>query len=231
MKSSKNIIMIILMLIALCRQAFAQNAKLDSIYRLEQFEELAQKGHWEVVKQKKGVTLSYRKLKVADTLDIRELSASFTILSTVGHIIEHVKQPLRMQEWNEGVRHSELLENQDSTWVSHITFDIPYPFPQQELIARYDVDRDRERVTISTRSVPNYKDLKKGVNREKYNWGRWSLYPKDNGSVQVTFTVISLSNSNIPRFIKDPIIKRKLINSFINLKDKLSGPVLFKPGS
>ena len=214
--------MIILVIIMLCRQAFSQNVALDSITRLQEFERLAQKGPWEIAKQKKGVTLSYRKLKVADTLNIRELSASFTILSTIDSIIEYIKQPLRIEEWNEAVRFSELLHSEDSTWVSHTTFDIPYPFPQQELVSKYVVNQDDKKVIISSQSVPNYTKLKEGINRERYNWGKWLLLPLDNGLVQVTFSAVSLSNSSIPRFIKDPIIRRKLVNSFIKLKNQLS---------
>lgn len=222
MKSSKITIMIILMIVILCRQAFAQNPVLDSITGLQEFERLAKKGPWEIVKQKKGVTLSYRKLKVADTLNTRELSASFKISSSIDSIVEYIRQPLRIKEWNEAVRFSELLHREDSTWVSYTTFDIPYPFPQQELVSKYVIDHDGKKVIVSAQSVPNYITSKKGVNRERYNWGKWLLIPLDNGLVQVTFSAVSLSNSSIPRFIKDHIIRQKLFNSFVKLKNQLS---------
>nr|WP_299337801.1 hypothetical protein [Allomuricauda sp.] len=222
MKSTKITIMIILMIIILCRQAFGQNTALDSVTDLNEFERLAEKGPWEIAKQKKGVTLSYRKLKVADTLNIRELSASFKTSSSIDSIIAYIKQPPKIKEWNEAVRFNELLYGEDSTWVSHTTFDIPYPFPQQELVSKYTINHKDKKVIVSSRSVPNYITLKKGINRERYNWGNWLLLPLDNGLVQVTFSAVSLSNSSIPRFIKDPIIKRKLVNSFIKLKNQLS---------
>jgi len=221
MTSIKTTVMIILMIIILCRNAFTQNPVLDSITQLEEFENIAEKGQWEIAKQKKGITLSYRTLKVNDTLNTRELAVNFTISASNNRFIEFIKNPVKVENWNEGVRQNKLLESGDSTWVSSTIFDIPYPFPQQELVSRYTIHEEKGTMNISICSEPNYIAIKKGYNREKHNWGRWQLQPKSKGEVEVTFSAVSLSNSSIPRFIKDPILKRKLVNSFIKLKDQL----------
>ncbi|TMU50693.1 hypothetical protein [Flagellimonas algicola] len=213
--------MILLLIFFLCRQAFVQSARLDSISGLDQLEALAEKGSWKVAKNKKGIVLNCRKLKVAETSKILELTASFTISSSVDRIIEHLKQPQRIQQWNEAVLHSELIEDRGSIWISHTTFNVPSPFPPQELISRHEVNQTADEVIINTRPVPNHRDPEEGVLREKYNWSGWSLRPSDNGTVHITFTVASLSICGIPRFIKDPIIKRKYINSFVKLKNQL----------
>lgn len=217
----KIIVLVCITTIVNIAKALAQNNVLDSITELRQFTAMARVSDWEPVKQKQGVLVKYRKLNIGDTLKVRELSVHFTVNASLDSIVFNLKQPFKIEIWNEVVRESSLLKNGDSNWISHIIYNIPYPFSQQDLITGYTLKNVNKNIVITTRSLPGYIAPLKGVHRERFNLGQWVLSPDNSGKISVTFSAVSLSNAKIPRFIKDPIIQKKLLNSFIKLKNLL----------
>jgi hypothetical protein len=200
----------------------AQNESLDNVKTLKAFVSIAKKGKWKEVKYKKGVSLNYRDLVVSDTIKTRQLSAKFKLnYCTIDSIISHIKLPKHVKLWNDGVKDIRLLKNEGSSWISHATYNIPFPFKQQDLVTYSTLSQEGNLYIISSTSLPNFIKPQKGVTREGYNLSEWRLTIAANEIIDVEFCAISLTKSNIPRFLKDPIIRRKLVNSFINLKDNL----------
>ncbi|MDT0551994.1 hypothetical protein [Urechidicola vernalis] len=200
----------------------AQNVTLEGINTLQEFVSKTKKGSWEEVKNKKGISINYRDLVVSETIETRELSVRFNIkYSSIDSLIAHIKMPKHVRNWNDAVREISLLINNKRSWISHTVYDIPFPFKQQDLVTYSTLNKDGDVIILSSKSIPNYIQPKKGVHREGYNLSEWRLTTSNNEVVEVEFCAISLTNSSIPRFLKDPIIQRNLINSFINLKQGL----------
>jgi hypothetical protein len=62
--------------------------------------------------------------------------------------------------------------------------------------------------------VPDAVAPLKNVNRQKHYFGQWELVAINSTQTKVKFNAISFSQTNIPRFIRDPIIQNKLMRSF-----------------
>lgn len=200
----------------------AQNKSLDSIKTLKEFVSISKKGKWKEVRNKNGVSLNYRNLVFSDDIETRQLSAKFKLKSNnIDSIISHIKQPKHVKLWNDGVKKIFILKNNHSNWITHTTYAIPFPFKQQDLVTHSTISKKKNTLILSSKSIPNFIKHQKGVKREGYNLSEWRLTKSKNGIINVEFSALSLTKSKIPRFLRDPIIQRKLINSFINLKENL----------
>ncbi len=185
----------------------------------EQLSDKAWCGKWKIERQGEGVTLSSRWLEFGDALKTRELLLSFVVSSDMDYVCRNLKCPAQLRAWNDGVRELNLLESGDSVWITHIVYAVPPPFLQQDLVIKNIMRKENHRVTITMHALPDYIPPLKNVNRQKHYFGRMELKARENRNIAVRFSVISLSKSKIPRFIRDPIIQHKLYTSFVKLKE------------
>lgn len=203
--------------------AFCQTKKLDSIQHLDEFLKLSEKGVWKQAKCKKEICIRYRDIQIFEKTKTREISVSFMLkTSSEDNIINYLKIPNKITAWNQSLREVKLLKNTNNRWISHSKYNIPFPFSQQDLVAKNTLIEDNNIIIVYSKSIPNYISKVKGFKRESYNLSKWSIRKLTTNRYIVTFSAISLSNSKIPRFIKDPIIQKKLLNSFISLKELLA---------
>ncbi|WP_459210369.1 SRPBCC family protein [Aquimarina rhabdastrellae] len=219
---NRFVILSLIMSISFFNTVYTQQHSLDHITSLHQLTTLSQKGDWKIAKQKDGVSIKYRTLRFKNSLKTRELSIDFTVSSATDSILHYIKSPLKIQQWNKNFREIDILQDQDSTWISHTLYDIPYPFSQQDLVALHEIKNTDTAVYISSRAKPDYIPLLKDTTREKFHFEQWKITPLSGHKTAVTFSVVSIASSNIPRFIKDPIIQQRLLNSFLNLKNALN---------
>ncbi|WP_196885311.1 START domain-containing protein [Aureivirga sp. CE67] len=212
----KNLFMIIL---CICFTTVnAQKRELDSFTDLEQFTELASKSEWKIAKKRKGIVLKYRKLKFSDTLEVREMKAEFSVFGSLNKMYEVLKSPKKIEQWNENVKDMKILQDMDSTWISHYMYKIPHLFTQQDLVIEHVAKKKGNGFVITAFAKPKYIPDVKDFRREKFYLSEWRVMPAMSGQLSVEFSVVSISDSKIPRFIKDPIIQNKLIDSFLNLQ-------------
>ncbi|MGJ5640903.1 hypothetical protein [Formosa sp. S-31] len=199
----------------------AQKAHIKQMETLEDFIAHSKITDWEVVQQKDGVVVSYRDLEFNDTIITRELCVKFKTQSTVEKVYELVVNPNKITDWNDAIKSMKTLKQTDSYWIAHSIYNIPFPLTKQDLVAKYWLERTPESLIIHVKAVPDYIPEVKGLAREAYNLSQWTFTPQQSGFIDVEFTGITLSDSKIPRFIKDPIIQRKLLHSFLTLKNLL----------
>lgn len=201
---------------------WSQSNTLPTVTNFDEFIKLAEKGKWIEARNTNDIQISYRSLSLNKNIKTREMRISLAITPCeLDSIIKYIKTPNLIKQWNKSVRKVKLLENNPNNWIIHTTYKIPFPFAQQDLVASYHLKRDTDSFTLLSESIPDYIPVKKGITREGYNLSKWYINNSNNEKTTITFSVISLSNSSIPRFIKDAIIQRKLLNSFINLKESL----------
>ena len=124
----------------------AQNRELNAIANLQEFIAAAKKENWKQAKQKNGITISYRKLELFDTIKTRELMVKFTVAGTIDSILAQIKQPDKLRSWNNGVRSAKVLKDNDTNWVLYTEYKIPFPFSQQDLVASYNIEKRKNTV-------------------------------------------------------------------------------------
>ena len=199
----------------------SQNKGLDALVNLQSFVAAAKKEKWKTKKQKEGITISYRNLVLFDTIKTRELMLKFTVSGTIDSIVSQIKQPGKLLSWNEGIRNATLLKDDDDHWILHTVYKIPWPFSKQDIVAQYSIEQRKDTLRISSKSVPDFIEPIKGSTREGYNLTQWLIIAKNNSLFDIEFSAISITNSSIPRWIKDPLIRGMLIRSFSGFKNSL----------
>lgn len=198
---------------------YAQSSLMVSVLNINQFEEITTQDEWKQYKTKKGVSLKYRWLNLKDDKRTRQLKLSFKSHKSVDELMQLIKHSDLISKWNSSVRKQILLDDIDSTWVSHTVFAIPYPLNQQDLVVRNKVIKKEDVVLVDAYSIPNHiKELEK-TKRQQFYLSQWRFMNEEDGIMNVEFSLVSMSKSSIPRWIRDPIVLNRLINSFIELKN------------
>ncbi|WP_439182592.1 hypothetical protein [Carboxylicivirga taeanensis] len=175
--------------------------------------------NWQAIKHEEGVDIRYRWLTFGDTLKTRELMLSFSVRASVQNVLHYLRSESALSSWNLGVRDLNVWTDSDSTWLTHMIYDIPYPLSQQDLVTQNTIVESSGDVLIDVDAAPALVSRLPNVNRQQFYFGQWRLKTQPNGKTAVTFSLVSLSKSRIPRFIRDPIIQNKLLGSFIKLKE------------
>ncbi len=201
----------------------AQEALPKDLKNINQLIALASCGPWETIRQEQGVSLSSRWLAFDDALKTRELSFRFVVNSDIQCVLVNLTEPERFRDWNDGVRSVSMMKRGASSWITHIVYDIPQPFSQQDLVIMHEMTTASRRTIIQMYAVPGAVPPLKNVNRQQHYFGQWELVAINSTQTEVKFNAISFSKTNIPRFIRDPIIQNKLMRSFIRLKEQSSG--------
>lgn len=199
--------------------AVAQQISWSAMEDIRQVTEMAFVTKWEPIKQDRGVTLSSRWIAFGDTLRTREIALHFVVQANMDRVLVHLTDPDKMKAWNDGLRSLELLSQNGSTWITHSVYDIPYPFAQQDLVVKNALIQEEHKTIILLSALPGYIKPLKNVTRQQLYFGKWELITPNSTTTEVKFSALSFSKSNIPRFIRDPIIQNKLLNSFSRLKE------------
>lgn len=198
---------------------YGQKTALDSILNINQFEEITTPEQWKKYKDKKGVSLKYRWMQLNEDTKTRQLCLSFKSSKKVTELLELIKHPELAPQWNSSIRQQVISEDEKSSWVSHTVFAIPYPLNQQDLVVKNNLKKSESEVVVDAYSVPNHIAELENTKRQQFYLSQWRFVENGTNETDVEFSLVSMSKSAIPRFIRDPIVLNRLINSFIELKN------------
>lgn len=201
----------------------AQPDELKSSTSLAQVLEHTTIYDWDESEETDGVTISYRDIEFSNGDKTRQLKAEFSLYASFDTILKYIKKPDLVSNWNEGFRLCKLTEDHGDQWILYCEYDIPFPLSKKDLIADYRLKKNEHHSTVNTYARPDYKPEVKGFEREHYNFSEWTITRVEHEHYKVKFNVITLSNSGVPNFVKDPIIQRTLIESFVQLRLAVSG--------
>lgn len=207
------------------RPSSAQHIPLMNMKEINKVIALASCGEWETIRQDQGVTLRSRWLTFGDTLKTREISSRFVVNTHMHGVLANLMEPGRFQAWNDGVRSVRMLQRSDSSWITHIVYDIPQPFSQQDMVIMHEMKTEERRILVHMYAVPDAVPPLKNGNRQRLYFGQWEIRAINSTRTEVRFSAISFSQTNIPRFVRDPIIQNKLMRSFIRLKEQSLEPM------
>jgi hypothetical protein len=225
MKASISVFILLSGLIINMTTVEAQQVSLKNSKKISQIIALASCGPWETIRQDQGVDLKSRWLYFGDTLKSREISSRFVVNAAMPDVLANLTHPERFRDWNDGVRSVSIVKRNDTSWVTHIVYDIPQPFSQQDLVIMHEMTTELRSIIIHMYAVPDAVPPLKNVTRQRFYFGQWEIRAINNTHTEVKFSAISFSQTNIPRFIRDPILQNKLMRSFIRLKEQSSKPI------
>jgi hypothetical protein len=177
---------------------------------------------WKTSKKSEGVEISYRFIKVGDTLETRQMRMSFEMDATPGEIVRMFKNTDDFSNWSAGIKKCEQIENWDSSWITYSMYNIPWPFKQKDIITQYRLKKTDSSVVLYMKGEPDRLPYYDGISRIKDYVGYWVFKPLANGKTQVDFFTISFTKPVLPRFIQDPIIQHILIDSVQSLRELIT---------
>lgn len=197
----------------------AQDIDLASIRSFEDFVARSEKGVWTQAKEREGMDISYRDLVLSEDVETRQIRVHCTVDNTnLEAIMDAIRDQEKVVDWNESIKESVMLSDQVQNWITHTMFDIPFPFSKRDLVAQYEQYTEGGIHYVHSVAIPNYIPEINNVERDIYSYSQWVLTPIGEYSYDVSFSVITLASSSIPRFLKDPIVQGTLLDSFENFK-------------
>ena len=198
---------------------FAQSNFFGAVLNIDELVEAANPEGWKTYKSKKGVSLKYRWLHFNEKDKTRQLSLHFKSSKKVSELIKLIKNPEKVRYWNSSVREQVIFDDDSLSWISHTVFAIPYPLNQQDLVVQNTISNKQRAVLVDAYAVPTYLEDLESTKRQQFYLSQWRFTQQKGNELDVEFTLVSMSKSAIPRWIRDPIVLNRLLNSFIELKN------------
>ncbi|BDD08511.1 hypothetical protein FUAX_09430 [Fulvitalea axinellae] len=175
---------------------------------------------WKVAKKERNLTLMYRWVRTAEGKKTRQVRFELTVKADAEDLIFCLSDSAELTQWKAGVRKSGILDRKKNSWVTYTQFDIPKIFGQQDLVAKYTVEREPEQVIIRATASPDYTEREEGVERQERYEEYWILRNFGEGVTGVEFSSIAASEPVVPRFIQDKFTQPVLIQSFDDLRKR-----------
>lgn len=191
---------------------------IDTATKLPNLINVSTVSSWKEVKNANGIKIYYRDVAKEDFFSTREIKVNLKTNSDLNTLIKHLKNDKKHLSWNKGMKSIDTYEAKDSSWISKLVYDIPFPLNKQDLIVQNKIERKNGMTYVHIHSVPNYLPKVKNIDRIKHYLGCWELKETTSG-LYITYRAITISKSFIPKFLKDPLIQNNLMKSFRNLKN------------
>jgi len=181
-------------------------------------------GDFKILKNRNGIDLYYRWMKMAEGEKVRQMKAVLEINGGSEDVLRLLKDEKQALGWipsAEQFRHLALTS--DSEWVSYMQFAVPWPFADQDCIMEYQTWQNEQGATvIDFRCNPAYIATVDGISRMKDISGSIVIHEKTNGHSLVECFFLSEKASKIPRWITEPIITGSILNLMEALRTELS---------
>jgi hypothetical protein len=173
---------------------------------------------WETKKQSKDILLQYRWINYYDTLKIRQTRIILFIEAGIPDILGYFTQAKTFSLWAAGVKQCAIDSLNPEEWVTYTNLDIPWPFEQKDMVARYKIINYSDEVILSITSSPDHLPRRIGVSRIETYYGQWIFKRGEDQKTYVEFYTIALDKPIMPRFVQDPVIQQVLLDSVYKLK-------------
>ena len=181
-------------------------------------------GDFKMLKNKNGIDLYYRWMKMSEGDKVRQMKAVLEINGTSDDILHLLTDEREALGWIPSAEQfRNLTQVSGPEWVSYIQFAIPWPFADQDCILEYKLSKNASGETvIDFRCNPEYIAEVDGISRMKDISGSIVIKPLDNGRSTVECYFLSEKASKIPRWITEPIITGSILNLMEAMRDQLT---------
>jgi len=175
---------------------------------------------WKEVESKSGITIYERWVKVNSNLTVKERKGEMTIKGSVNSVVDLLSDPSKAKFWMENVSDSYLVKKEtDKEWASYTYFSLPWPFENRDMVSVSKLNfNDPASATIEMISKENALPTKKNVKRLANYKATWKITDLGNGHIFISFSTISYTSPEYPRFIQDPIVRKVFMRNLLKLK-------------
>ena len=175
---------------------------------------------WEKVDSKSGITIYERWVNITKDLSVKERKGEMTIPGSMNSVICTLCDPSKTKLWMENVSDAYLIKKEnENMWSSYTFFSLPWPFESRDLVAVSKLNYITPTMaTIEMISKENTLPEKKNVKRFMNYKAIWKIADLGNGNVYLSFSAISYTAPEFPRFIQDPVVRGAFLRNLLNLK-------------
>lgn len=180
--------------------------------------------NWKKIETKDGVDLYERWVNVNSHLTVKERKAEMVINGDMNSVLKTLSDPSQTKLWMENVSDSYLLtKKSDNVWTSYTYFSLPWPFENRDLICVSNLkSHDSGNATIEMVSMENMLPVKSKVERLTNYKATWKIADLGNGQVYVSFSAMTATPPQYPRFVIDPVVRGAFLRNLIKLRLVLS---------
>jgi hypothetical protein len=179
-------------------------------------------GSWKLESNDAGIKIYTRWVIVDDKLKVRQLKGEMLCDHHTLFISKHITDDKIASQWlNRAIEHKKLKNVSQNEWISYTLFKLPWPFENQDLVAKNTVHGDGESIIIDIQGVADFLPEKKGIKRIQNFEGEWKLTQVGNGKTLIEHTILTKVKPLAPRWITDPIIHGNFRTTLNNLQNML----------
>jgi len=177
---------------------------------------------WTCVKKSKGIQLYERWVQINDSLSVRERKGELITSCTIEKAETYLRDYSTVTDWMKGVKSVNAL-TADSGQVVYMLIQLPWPFSNRDLVARYSYFRiDQEHRTVKVKSDNTVSTPDNRCVRIKHYEASWSLERLNERQTKIVFTTFSSEPPLFPQWIQEPVLKKLFINNLNRLRLELS---------
>lgn len=185
----------------------------------------ADPGAFRLVGSQDAISLYERWVPHDGQQPVRELKAVFRVHSDAHSVVALLRDPGRLHAWNPATADARLLTLGPGAWLSYLSYDIPWPFPNQDCLMRYNVIAPAagDAMEIRFESTEDRR-FPRGDTRDRITGvqGEWLIQPDEAGSVEIIYRISTDRSQRIPRWVSDPLVHRNVFVSLAALKHLLN---------
>lgn len=183
-------------------------------------------GDFELVKADRNISLYERWVKHNGNT-VRELKADFFVkAASAQDVVALLKNPAKGPRWNTNAKSYKIAyTTNDAVWLTYVRYKIPWPMDDQDCSLKYSFNkRDLNNPVcniyfegILTEKFP----VVKNVTRITGTRGKWVVEKVNNGSLKITYQIVTDKSASVPRWVSDPIIHDNLFKTITEFRKLL----------
>ena len=184
------------------------------------YRSLALENDWGKMHKKEGITCRYRNV---ENSDYKEFRAEVVLNSNLNTVVAVLRDTKNWHKWSYCGKKAELLKIEGNDVYQYIETEIPWPFPNRDLVyhCKYLQDSNNYNVRVDIEGLPDYVPEKKNIVRVQYTKGHWELIPLSENKVKVVFQMHIESGGNVPAWFANVASSESPFETLKNLRERV----------
>ncbi|MDA3892023.1 MAG: START domain-containing protein [Salinivirgaceae bacterium] len=176
---------------------------------------------WEVVNEENGIQVLERWVTNDKNLKVKERTGKMTLNCSIEEVIKLIADVERTHLWMCDVESVKKLKTlSDNTWFVHTVLDTPWPFSKQDMVSKYQIERDdaNHRAVVFINKEDKLLPPQKDMDRLDTFDAEWVIEQVKENKVKVTFTTKSTQPPKYPSWAQDPVVRKVFFSNLRNFK-------------
>jgi hypothetical protein len=155
---------------------------------------------------------------------VKERKAEMVINGDMSSVLGILSDPSQTKLWMENVSDSYLIKKEsDKIWSSYTYFSLPWPFENRDLVSVSSLKSyDSGTAIIEMTSIEGILPVNENATRLTNYRATWKIADLGNGQVYISFSAMTATPPQYPRFVIDPVVRGAFLRNLIKLRLILS---------